>query len=126
MKKILLLGAALLFSVASFSQDTFTKKYTSVISKSKGVLQPWEKTDVTVVFNPNKVRDVVFYYPTGKTLLLHQVTGVVEGKTEDGDAYQAMDCINPDGNRIRLQLFDDDTCLRILISEGYMVEFHND
>jgi hypothetical protein len=34
-------------------------------------------------------------------------------------------CIDDeDGTKVGLQLFDDDTTLRVLISEGYMVEFH--
>jgi len=125
MKKILL-GALLLLSTSMFSQETFVKKYTSFITKDNGVLTPWEKIDVTVVFNPNHVRDVIFYYISGKTMTFHQTSGVKEGKTSSGDGYQAFDCIDQDGIYVRLQLFDDNTCLRILISEGYMIEFHND
>ena len=50
MKK-LLLGALLLLSVTVFSQEAFVKKYTSMVSKKEDVLQPWERIDVTVVFN---------------------------------------------------------------------------
>jgi hypothetical protein len=125
MKKILIFSL-LLFSASMFSQETFVKKYTSFITKDKGILTPWEKIDVTVVFNPNHVRDVVFYYISGKTMTFHQTSSVKEGKTSSGDGYQAFDCIDQDGIYVRLQLFDDNTCLRILISEGYMVEFHND
>lgn len=125
MKKILL-GALLLLSVAMFSQETFVKKYTSIVSKKAGVLQPWEKIDLTVVFNPNQVRDIVFYYISGKTMTFHQVNGVTEGKTKNGDGYQIFDCVDQDGTYVTLQLFDDDTTLRILIDKGYMVEFHKD
>ncbi len=123
MKKLLL---ALLFSASMFSQETFVKKYTSFITKDNGVLTPWEKIDVTVVFNPNQVRDVVFYYISGKTMTFHQVNGVKEGSTSNGDGYQVFDCVDQNGSYVTLQLFDDNTCLRILISEGYMIEFHND
>lgn len=125
MKK-LLLGALLLLSTLMFSQETFVKKYTSMISKKDGVLQPWEKVDVTVVFNPKKVRDIVIYYSTGNTLTLHQVGGATNGKTEDGIGYQIVSCIDQDGESVAVQLFDDDTCMRVLIAKGYMVEFHND
>ena len=125
MKK-LLLGALLLLSMAMFSQETFVKKYTSMISKKDGVLQPWEKVDITVVFNPKKVRDVVIYYPTGTTLILHQVSGARNGKTKAGDGYQIVKCIDEQGETVAIQLFDDDTCMRVLIADGYMVEFHND
>ena len=125
MKK-LLLGALLLLSTLMFSQETFVKKYTSMLSKKEDVLQPWEKVDVTVVFNAKGSKDIVFYYTTGNTRTFHQITDVTEGKTEDGQGYQFVHCVDQDGTRVGIQLFNDDTCLRILIAKGYMVEFHND
>ncbi|RAR71490.1 hypothetical protein [Flavobacterium aciduliphilum] len=125
MKKIFL-GLLLLLSTSMFSQETFVKKYTSMISKKDGILQPWEKTDVTVVFNPRGVKDIVIYYSSGNTLTLHQIGGVEAGKTNSGEGYQIVECIDQDGEKLAIQLFDDDTCFRILIAEGYMIEFHND
>jgi hypothetical protein len=125
MKK-LLIYSLLLLSASMFAQETFVKKYNSIISKKNDVVQPWEKTDVTVVFNPKGVRDIVFYYSSGKTLILHQISGAKEGKTTDGSGYQIVECLDEDGDKVAVQLFDDDTCLRILIAKGYMVEFHND
>jgi hypothetical protein len=126
MKKLLLGALLLLSSFACIAQDTFVKKYTSMISKKDGVLQPWEKVDVTVVFNPKKVRDIVIYYSNGNTLTLHQIGGTRNGKTQEGDGYQIVECIGNDGEKVAVQLFDDDTCMRVLIADGYMVEFHND
>ncbi len=125
MKK-LLICSLLLLSASMFAQETFVKKYNSIISKKNDVVQPWEETDVTVVFNPKGVRDIVFYYSSGKTLILHQISGAKEGKTTDGAGYQIVECLDEDGDKVAVQLFDDDTCLRILIAKGYMVEFHND
>ena len=125
MRKILL-GALLLLSMCVSAQDTFVKKYTSMVSKKEGVIQPWEDTDVTVVFNPNHVRDIVIYYRSGKTLTLHQISGATEGKTEGGEGYQIVQCIDQDGARVAVQLFDNDKCMRVIIADGYMVEFHRD
>jgi hypothetical protein len=125
MKKLLIFSLVLL-SMCTFAQETFVKKYTSMISKKDDVLQPWQKTDVTVVFNPKGVRDIVIYYSNGNKLTLHQVGGATEGKTEDGQGYQIVSCIDQDGESVAVQLFDDDTCMRVLIAKGYMVEFHND
>ena len=125
MKKLLLVALLSILSTTMFSQETFVTKYTSFITKKNNVLQPWEKAEVTVVFNPNQVKDVVFYYVSGKTMTFHQVSGVKEGKTDNGEGYQVFDCVDQDGSYVTLQLFDDNTCLRILISEGYMIEFHN-
>lgn len=108
------------------AQETFVKKYTSMIAKKDGVLQPWEKTDITVVFNPNGVRDVVIYYSSGTKKVLHQIGSVTEGKTKNNEGYQLVQCVDQDGTKLGIQLFDDDTCLRILIAEGYYIEFHND
>lgn len=127
MKK-LLLGALLLLSTTMFSQaETFVKKYTSYVTKSAGVMQPWVYSNVTVVFNANNTTDVVFYYPNGAKRTMHQVDNVREDKTKNGEKYQIITCVDDeDGKELAIQLFDDGTALRILIAEGYFVEFHND
>jgi hypothetical protein len=128
MKKTLLLLALILSSFICIGQEnsTFVKKYISMVSTKNGVLQPWEKTDITVVFNSDKLKDIVFYYPSGNTLTFHQIGGVEEGVTEDGKEYQLVHCIDEDGVKVRMQLFSHDSCLRILIAKGYMVEFYKD
>jgi hypothetical protein len=125
MKKIIIFSL-LLLSITTFSQETFVKKYTSMVSRKNDVLQPWEKTDVTVVFNPRGVRDIVIYYRNGNKLVLHQISGTTTGTTTAGEDYQMVECINEDGERVAVQLFDDDTCMRIIIAEGFTVEFHKD
>jgi len=123
MRKLLLL-AGMLLSITMFSQETFVKKYTSMISKKNDVLEPWEKIDLTVVFNADNKRNIIFYYLSGKQITFYQILGSKEGKTENGEGYQLIDCIDEDGQSVALQLFDDDTCLRILIAKGYSIEFH--
>jgi hypothetical protein len=123
MKK-LLLGALLTLSITVSAQDTFVKKYTSYITKEKGVLQPWVQSEITVVFNADNVKDIVIYYTSGKIKRLHQITGAKDGKTVNGDGFQMIECVDTDGVSITLQLFDDDTCLRLIIFEGYLIEFH--
>lgn len=126
MKK-LLLGALLLLSMSMFSQtETFVKKYTSYISESNGVMQPWVQSGVTVVFNANNTNDIVFYYPNDTKRTMHQVGNVREDKTKAGDKYQIITCVDDEGTELAVQLFDDGTALRILITEGYYIEFHND
>ena len=126
MKKLILSVLFLMISVVSFSQ-TFVKKYNSVIAEKAGVLGKWETTSLTVVFNEKNTGDIVFYYTGGNTKRFHQVGDVKEDKTKSGAGYQLIICIdNEDGNKVGVQLFDDDTTLRILISDGYFVEFHRD
>jgi hypothetical protein len=125
MKK-LLLGALLLLSTTVFAQDTFVKKYTSFIIKENDVLKPWVSAETTVVFNPNHVRDVIFYYSDSTSRTFHQITEVTTGTTESGEAYQVVHCIGEDGIEMTLQLFDDDSTLRIIVSAGNSIEFHRD
>jgi hypothetical protein len=80
----LLLGLLLLVSTVMFSQSTFVKKYTTFVAKQNGVFQEWKQSEVTVVFNPKGVRDVVFYYENGSVRTFHQIGDVREGKTKLG------------------------------------------
>jgi len=124
MKKLFLSLLFLMLSMASFSQ-TFVKKYTSVIAEKAGVTGEWQETSLTVVFNEKGTGDIVFYYANGNTKRFHQVGDVQKDKTNSGEYYQIIICIDSeDGNKVAIQLFDDDTTLRVLISEGYFVEFH--
>ncbi len=125
MKK-LFLGLLLLSSISMFSQETFVKKYTSFITNNN-VIGKWESTDVTVVFNPKGIRDIVFYYTNGSIRTYHQVTSTESGKTKNNESYQIVECIDDeDGAKVAIQLFDDDTCLRVIIDAGYYIEFHRD
>ena len=124
MKKLFLSGLVLMLSVASFSQ-TFVKKYNTLITEKAGVMGEWQDTSMTVVFNESVTGDIVFYYNDGTVKRFHQIGNVEENKTVTGQGYQIITCIdNQDGKQIAIQLFDDDTALRILIAKGYFVEFH--
>ena len=125
MKKLILTILFLAFSSIMLSQ-TFVKKYTSVISEKAGVVGKWEETSLTVVFYDSQSQDIVFYYmANNSTKRFHQISTVIEGKTESEEGYQMMVCIDDeDGTKVAIQLFNDDTTLRVLISEGYFVEFH--
>ena len=86
----------------------------------------WQTTDITVLFNPGGVTDIVFYYPNGHTKRFHQISVPEKDKTTNGDAYQIVDCLDESGRKVAIQLFDDDTCLRIIVANGWFVEFHKD
>ena len=126
MKKLLLGALLLLSSFVCFAQDTFVKKYTSMIAISNNVKGEWQSADITVVFNADDVRDIVFYYPNGNTRTFHQIVGMTKDVTTNGDAYQIVECLDESGDRVAIQLFEDDTCLRVIVAKGYYVEFHKD
>lgn len=126
MKKLILSVLFLMLSIASFSQ-TFVNKYTSVISEKAGVVGKWQDTSLTVVFNEKGTGDIVFYYTGSNTKRFHQVGDVTQYKTTSGEGYQIiMGIDDEDGNKVAIQLFDSNSTLRILISDGYYVEFHKD
>lgn len=119
MKK-LLLGAILLFSMFGFSQEKpFTRKYNYSILENA---ETFTKIDLTVVFNYNGTKDVMFYLP-GSQLHLYRISEVRTGKTKSGYPYQVFDCINGEtGKEVTLQLFDDNV-MRVFTNGDY-VEYH--
>ena len=125
MKKLLIFSL-LLLSMCTFAQDTFVKKYTSFIIKEDDVLKPWVNSETTVVFNPNHIKDVIFYYSDSTNRTFHQISEVTTGTTESGEGYQVVHCISEDGIEMTLQLFDDDSTLRVIVSAGNSIEFHRD
>jgi hypothetical protein len=124
MKKLLLGALLLLSSFVCIAQETFVKKYTSMISISDNVKGEWESTDMTVVFNAKGLSDIVFYYPNGSIKTFHQITDMTKDTTTNGDAYQIVECLDERGTRVAIQLFEDDTCLRVIIDKGWFIEFH--
>jgi len=123
MKKIVLL-LMLLCTTITFAQETFVRKYISMIVTNNFVKQNNEPADVTVVFNPEGLRKIVFYFGKGTTQTYYQIGGVTEGETNSGDKYQVIECLDERGNSTFLQLFDEVGCLRVIIKEGYKVEFY--
>jgi hypothetical protein len=121
MKK-LLLGALLLLSMFGFSQEkVFTRKYNYSILENA---ETFKKVDVTVVFNYNGTKDVMFYLP-GSQLYLYRISEVRKGNTKSGYPYQVFDCINSDGGQeVTLQLFDSGV-LRVFMGADY-IEYHQD
>ena len=124
MKKILLGALLLLSSYTCIAQETFVKKYTSLIAVNNNVKGEWQSADITVVFNAGGVRDILFYYPNGNIRTFHQIVSMTKNTTTNGDAYQIVECLDESGNRVAIQLFEDDKCLRVIVDKGYYIEFH--
>lgn len=124
MKKLLLL-AMLLFGTMTFAQDTFVRKYTSMIVTKDNVSQSEKAASLTVVFNPNGKQEVKFYYGSGKISEYYQVSELEEGTTEGGYPYQLIKIVDKeDGVRVTLQLFDKDETLRLIFAPGNTIEFY--
>ena len=70
-------------------------------------------------------QEIVFYYSNGNTRTFYQTANAEEGKTKSGQEYQIVDCVDQDGTEVSIQLFDDNTCLRVIVAKGYTVEFYN-
>jgi hypothetical protein len=121
MKKLILL-AMLLFGTMTFAQEkAFVKKYNYSILENS---ETFNRATLTVVFNYNGTKDVMFYFPATQ-LYLYRVSEVTEGKTKSGNPYQMVDCINSDGGqKVTLQLFDNGV-LRVFMGADY-IEYHQD
>ena len=80
-----------------------------------------------VIFNPKGEKEIKFYYPnSGESKTFYQVSKLEKGKTEGGYEYQLIEVIDgEDGYKLTLQLFDKDDVLRLIIAEGYKVEYYN-
>ena len=123
MKKILLISL-LLCNTIIFAQETFVRKYVSMILTENFIASESQQADLTVVFNPNEQRKIVFYFGNGERRVYYQLEGVTTGKTNAGEEYQFIKCLDEKGVTIFLQLFDELGCLRVIISEGYKIEFY--
>jgi hypothetical protein len=123
MKKLLILSM-LLCSTITFAQETFVRKYVSMIITDNFITSESQEADVTVVFNPNGQRKIVFYFANGERRVYYQLEGVTEGKTNAGEEYQFIKCLDESGLTTLIQLFDELGCLRVIIAEGYKIEFY--
>jgi hypothetical protein len=124
MKKLLFI-ALFIVSFTSFAQETFVRKYTSMMVTRDDVEEAMKDADLTVVFNPNGNRGIKLYYGSGETTEYLQVSDLTEGTTTGGYKYQLIKLLDKkDGYEISLQLFDNDGVLRLLFSEGNTIEFY--
>ena len=114
----------LLLGTMAFAQETFVRKYVSMIITDNFIASESQPADVTVVFNPNGQRKIVFYFANGQRRVYYQLEGVIEGKTNAGEEYQFIKCLDEAGITTFIQLFDELGCLRVIIAEGYKIEFY--
>lgn len=127
MKKLLLGAMLLLLSFTAMAQNTFVVNYTSCASKKAGEIQPWIDVDVTAVINEKSTGDIVLYYGNGSSIRYKKIGDVETGKTTGGEEFQLIKCVDLEsGSDVFVQYFDVNRTLRILIAEGYYVEFHTD
>ena len=107
MKKILFTLLLLLVTTFSFSQ-TFSHKYTSVITNTGDVKSDWKDISLTAVFNEKKSDAIIFYYSDGSKRRFYQVGDLRKDKTNSGESYQIITCIDDEnGGKVYLQLFDE-------------------
>ena len=125
MKKLLLI-ALLFVSFTNYAQkETFTKTYKSYNTKEDGVVMSLEKTDLLVVFNEKDTGYICLYYQDGKTIKYKPYGGVEKKNTIDGDETQLIKAIDiSSGDEVLIQLFTESETLRIIIAEGWFIEFY--
>lgn len=118
--KRLLLGALLLLSTSMSSQDKegpFVRNYTSYLVTTNNVEGEFKQGNTTVVFNENDTTNISIYL-AGDKILLYSTGKVETGKTNSGQEYQLVKCINStNGKTVSLQLFEK--VLRIFTNEDF-------
>ena len=118
----------LLTTWTSKAQETFSKKYTRIISVKNHVKGKPQETNVTVIFNTQGINDIVFYFPSGyKNTHVRRYRQVTEKRYEtnsNNEKYQIVECVDESDNQIALQLFEDDTRLRLITADGFYVELN--
>ena len=118
MKKILFIAMILLLSFSYAQEKSFAIKYNYCILENE---TKFKKIDLTIVFNYNGTKDLVFYLPA-REIYMYRISDITNGKTKSGHKYQVFDCINGEGGeKITLQLFDK--VLRVFMYDDY-VEYH--
>lgn len=123
MRKLFIL-AILLFGTTMFAQDTFIKKYTWYATKEDGVLQPDKELLVTVVFNEKNTNNIVLHYENGNYIKYVAYGDVEKVVTNNGYNSQVIKALDDEGKQVLIQLFDDSSTLRIILGEGWYIEFH--
>jgi hypothetical protein len=125
MKKLLLI-ALMFVSITTFAQkETFTKTYKSYNTKEDGVIMELQRTDLLVVFNEKNTGYICLYYQDGKTIKYKPYGDVEERITNGGEKTQIISAIDVySGDEVLIQLFDKDSTLRIIIAQGWFIEFY--
>jgi hypothetical protein len=126
MKKIIILIIVLIVSfTVSAQEDTFTKRYTSMIAIKNNVAEEETSADLTVVFNYQGQKVIKFYYGSGTIKVLSQISKVEEGKTKSGQEFQLIKVLDNDsGEEFSLQFFGKEKTLRLLFGVWYNLEFY--
>ena len=118
MKKILIYSL-LLLSISVFSQEQgpFVRKYTSYLVTTNNVEGEFKQGNTTVVFNEDNTTNISIYLG-GDKILLYSTGKVETGKTNGGQEYQLVKCINStNGKTVSLQLFEK--ALRIFTNDDF-------
>lgn len=87
--------------------------------------KPERFMNVTVVFNEKKTTDVVLYYDSGATIRYNTYGGTEKVTTKGGEKTQTVKALDSaDGKEVLLQLFESTGTLRIIIANGWFIEFY--
>jgi hypothetical protein len=107
-----------------FAQGTFINKYTWYSTKEDGVIQPDKELFVTVVFNEKNSTDIVLHYENGNQIRYVVYGDIEKGETKSGFKFQLIKALDEEGKEVLIQLFDNTSTLRIILGEGWYIEFH--
>lgn len=114
---------SLLTITTAFAQQPIVKKYKSMVFSSYDIVAPLQQTNVTVMI---RNKDIVIFGGMEKETVLRIKDGVIEPKPQDVSGSQYVECEDENGTPYKLQMFNDDSCIRLNIAHNYNIEFYKD
>ena len=127
MKKLLLV-LLLMCSLTAFTQkQQFIRDYYSAINiSSEGIKGEWNEFDTRIFFNYGNQNDKVKVYLGNTPYLLTQVGVTTRGTTKSGFAYTQLILEDHLGERMYMQIFDDEQFgVRFIFKNGSIIQITN-
>lgn len=109
----------------TMQSQTFVKHYTKVIGRNKTTNEysNWGDTSLTAIFSGNDKGDIILYYSDDNVERFIKTGKITSGVTKEGLKFRYIETHNEAGDKVTLQLFDNDV-FRVLYPD-YVIEYQN-
>jgi hypothetical protein len=131
MKKTTKLSLLVLITFMTFllgqtmQSQTFVKHYNKVIGKNTTTNEysSWADTNLTAIFSGNDKGDIILYYSDNNVERFIKSGKITSGVNKQGLKFRYIETHNETGDKVTLQLFDNDI-FRVLYTD-YIIEYQN-
>ena len=77
-----------------------------------------------MIDNEKNTNNIVLHYEDGNYIKYVAYGDVEKVVTNNGYNSQVIKALDDEGKQVLIQLFDDSSTLRIILGEGWYIEFH--